>query len=162
MPSSTSYYAVRGGNRQGVYRDWASAQDANFQEKMSARNAGRFSNEGDAMAYILLPANPEGWQKTARETAYLVLAYLALLFAGLGASFIVWVIANKVEDYYSCSRFVNLLHPACVATNKVMLSLRMEALTFVVTATTYVCSSIIGGYALLNGLIPKIAQSFGK
>lgn len=64
------------------------------------------------------------------------LAYFALLFAGLGSAFIVWVIANKVEEYYSCSRFVNLLHPACVATNKIMLSLRLEALTLVVTATT--------------------------
>jgi hypothetical protein len=130
--------------------------------KMGARNAGRFDNEEDALAYIRSPANLEGWQKASREAAYLALAYLGLLFAGLGAAFAVWVIANYVEDYYSCSRFVNLLHPACVATNKVMLSLRLEALTFVVTTTTYVCSSIVGGYALLNGLLPKVAQSFGK
>lgn len=159
MPST--FYAVRGGEHHGVYTDWGSAEDHGFNTKQTARNAAKFVSEDLAINYINKPMNPEGLKKMLKDFSWIVGTSIFLFFVAILLAFIVWTIGINVESYYDCGRFINLLHPACVASSKVLLTLRVESLTFLITGTTYVCSSIVGGYAVLNGVLPKVMSSYG-
>lgn len=162
MPTAnthTIFYAVRTGDKRGIYTNWGDAQDADFQRKQTDRNAGKYKTREEAEEYLLQPPNLEGYMKYAYDLAKILVGGAGFFTAGLVFTYLVWYMVEYADDYFECSSFRNLISPLCASTAKLKYTLRVEALNFLLKGVSVAISSICGGYAVLNGVLPRLIHA---
>jgi len=155
---SQVFYAVRTGKGRGLYRNWGEARDNDFANRQTAGNAAKFNNKEDAENWMKKNPIPEGFMKVIDDLLRIVASTFGIVVLAILLTFAIFVVVQKIDNYFECSRFINLLHPVCSGTAKILMTVRTESLKFLISALTYTMTSIIGGYAFITGLLPKITN----
>ena len=129
--NSKEFYAIRGGDKHGIYTEWYEAVNAGWHQKAPRGNAVKVYSRSDAEKFMAVKAFPENHitimanegQSWVQRQHFLVKINILGIAMILSFGF-VFNILLKVQDRIGCDQTYMLNHMTCVHLNKLKVSIQ--------------------------------------